>query len=88
MEPENVELCIAPVPRGGVFHPKLYRFFASQGTVCWIGSASFTGGGFGANAELVHLFRGGNDVGGEWCKHGRSARVTRANPWHVMRNGS
>ena len=66
MAAEKVELRVAPTPQGGVFHPKFYRFLGAQGTVCWIGSANFTRGGFGGNAELVHEFRDRDDVGGEW----------------------
>ena len=63
-EAVNVELRIAP--QGRVFHPKFYRFRGEEGTVCWVGSANLTRGGFGGNAELVHEFRDGSDAGGEW----------------------
>ena len=63
---ENVELRVARPPRRGVFHPKFYRFCGEQGTICWIGSANFTRGGFGGNTELVHEFKDRLDVGGEW----------------------
>ena len=66
MEVENVELRVAPAPRGGMFHPKFYRFRGPKQTVCWIGSANFTRGGFGGNAELIHEFGDRKDMGGHW----------------------
>lgn len=37
-----------------LFHPKLFHFESSDGkTWVWIGSANFTGGGFGGNRELL-----------------------------------
>ena len=38
-----------------IFHPKYYCFHGER-TICWIGSANLTGGGFGGNNELVHEF--------------------------------
>ena len=66
MAEDNVALRVAPAPSGGVFHPKFYRFRRANRTVCWVGSANFTRGGFGGNAELVHEFSDRKDVGGEW----------------------
>ena len=68
MAHDNVELRVAPSPRGGIFHPKFYRFRfrGRQPAVCWIGSANFTRGGFGGNAELVNEFSDRNDEGEAW----------------------
>ena len=63
---ENIDLRVAPAPRGGLFHPKFYRFRSRERTVCWIGSANFTRGGFGGNAELVHEFRDRKERGRDW----------------------
>lgn len=42
------------VDGGPLFHAKLIRFeLASDRTLVWVGSANFTGGGFGGNRELV-----------------------------------
>lgn len=38
-----------------MFHPKYYCFHGET-TICWIGSANLTGGGFGTNVELMHEF--------------------------------
>lgn len=66
MEQENVQLRVVPAPRGGIFHPKFYRFRSQRSAVCWIGSVNFTRRGFGANAELVKEFRDRDDAGGTW----------------------
>lgn len=66
MAEDNVALRVAPAPPGGVFHPKFYRFCGVKRSVCWVGSANFTRGGFGENAELVHEFEDGDDIGGDW----------------------
>ena len=66
MAEENVVLRVALAPPGGVFHPKFYRFCRAERTVCWVGSANFTRGGFGGNSELVHEFEDGKDIGGDW----------------------
>ncbi|MDE0694602.1 MAG: phospholipase D family protein [Boseongicola sp.] len=67
MAEDNVALRVASAPSGGgLFHPKFYRFRSAQRATCWIGSANFTRGGFGGNAELVHEFRDENDIGGNW----------------------
>ena len=63
---ESVALRVAQEPPGGVFHPKFYRFRRANQTVCWVGSANFTRGGFGGNAELVHEFGDRKEIGGEW----------------------
>lgn len=62
----NVALRVAPAPPGGLFHPKFYRFGSASRAVCWVGSANFTRGGFGGNAELVHEFGDGKGVGADW----------------------
>lgn len=66
MAEKNIELRVAPAPRGGMFHPKFYRFRYSEQTVCWIGSANFTRGGFGGNTELIHEFTDRNERGRDW----------------------
>ena len=66
MEQENVQLRVAPAPRGGIFHPKFYRFRSPRSAICWIGSVNFTRRGFGANAELVKEFRDRENAGGTW----------------------
>ena len=67
MAVENVKLRVAR-PSRGMFHPKFYRFRGAQGTVCWIGSANFTPGGFGGNTELVHEFSDRDEVGDDWFR--------------------
>lgn len=52
---ENVELRIVPDEAACIFHPKYYCFHGDR-TICWVGSANLTGGGFGGNVELVHEF--------------------------------
>ena len=58
------DLRVAPAPRGGIFHPKLYRFRGSDRTICWVGSANFTRPGFGGNVELVNEFEDTDEVAG------------------------
>jgi hypothetical protein len=41
------------VCRSGTFHPKFYLFHSTTRSVCWIGSANFTGRAFSYNLELV-----------------------------------
>lgn len=46
------------IPRNNpsrIFHPKYYLFHGEK-TVCWVGSANLTKGGFGRNVELIHEF--------------------------------
>ncbi len=46
----------------GVFHPKLYLFkYQGGGWACIVGSANFTGGGFGKNQEASVLITNGDD---------------------------
>lgn len=53
---ENVRLRIVPDDESWhIFHPKYYCFHGKK-TLCWIGSANLTAGGFGGNDELVHEF--------------------------------
>ena len=52
---EFSELRIAPDEPPRIFHPKYYCFYGER-TICWVGSANLTNGGFGGNAELVHEF--------------------------------
>ena len=51
----NVELRIVPDEATHIFHPKYYCFHGER-TICWVGSANLTRGGFGGNKELVHEF--------------------------------
>lgn len=37
-----------------MFHVKLFLFRSSSGSVAWVGSANFTGRGFGSNEELLY----------------------------------
>ena len=39
-----------------LFHPKVYIFGGAGKSVAWIGSANFTGGGFGKNEEILFEF--------------------------------
>ena len=52
---EFAELRIPPNNPPRIFHPKYYCFHGDK-TVCWVGSANLTRGGFGGNVELVHEF--------------------------------
>ena len=52
---EFAALRIVPNKPPRIFHPKYYCFH-SERTICWVGSANLTGGGFGGNVELVHEF--------------------------------
>ena len=38
----------------GMFHVKLFLFHGPGGSVAWVGSANFTGPGFGGNEELLY----------------------------------
>lgn len=38
----------------GLFHVKLYLFRGSRGPIAWVGSANFTGPGFGGNEEFLY----------------------------------
>jgi hypothetical protein len=40
----------------GIFHPKFYLFRSGRKSICWVGSANFTLGGFATNSELVNEF--------------------------------
>ena len=59
---EFAELRITPDEPSRIFHPKFYCFYGER-TVCWVGSANLTNGGFGGNVELVHEFE---DNGNEY----------------------
>ena len=52
---EFAELRIPPYEPPRIFHPKYYCFNGEK-TVCWVGSANLTRGGFGRKVELVHEF--------------------------------
>lgn len=62
---EFAELRIPPNNPSRIFHPKYYCFHGEK-TVCWIGSANLTKGGFGRNAELVHEFHLTRKKDREW----------------------
>ena len=62
---EFAELRIAPNESSGIFHPKFYCFYDER-TVCWVGSANLTAGGFGRNVELVHEFNVKKDEYLDW----------------------
>ena len=49
------KLRIPPNNPPRIFHPKYYCFHGEK-TICWIGSANLSRGGFGENVELVHEF--------------------------------
>ena len=52
---EFANLRIPPNDPPRIFHPKYYLFHGER-TVCWVGSANLTKGGFGRNVELIHEF--------------------------------
>ena len=58
-------LRIVPDEPPRIFHPKYYCFYGKR-SVCWVGSANLTGGGFGGNDELVHEFDIKNDDDRNW----------------------
>ena len=51
-----------------IFHPKYYCFRGRGRTVCWIGSANLTRGGFGENDELVCEFDDRSKKARRWFK--------------------
>ena len=59
------ELRIVPDDSSRIFHPKYYLFHGKQ-SICWVGSANLTGGGFGGNVELVHEFKINSDEHRDW----------------------
>lgn len=60
-----VELRI-PSPLKGIFHPKFFCFHNSKRTLCWVGSANLTQGGFDRNEELVYEFVDSYGEGRDW----------------------
>ena len=61
------DLRIAPSSlQPGIFHPKYFRFRGPDRTICWIGSANLTRGGFGENYELIHEFYDSAGEGQHW----------------------
>ena len=61
------DLRIAPSSlQPGIFHPKYFRFRGPDRTICWIGSANLTRGGFGENYELIHEFDDSAGEGQHW----------------------
>ena len=65
---EFSELRIAPDEPPRIFHPKYYCFYGEK-TICWVGSANLTNGGFGGNAELVHEFDVNSDEYRSWFEY-------------------
>lgn len=65
---EFAELRIPPNNPHRIFHPKYY-FFHGERTVCWVGSANLTKGGFGGNVELIHEFDLTRKEDREWFEH-------------------
>ena len=63
----NLRIASSTMPHG-IFHPKYYCFRGPGRTVCWIGSANLTRGGFGENDELVHEFDDSTKEGRRWFK--------------------
>ena len=49
-----------------IFHPKFFCFHGLDRTICWVGSANLTRGGFGGNDELVHEFIDSAEEGRHW----------------------
>ena len=65
---EFAQLRIPPNNPPRIFHPKYY-LFRGENTVCWVGSANLTKGGFGRNVELIHEFDLTNIEDQEWFEH-------------------
>ena len=63
----NLRIASSTIPHG-IFHPKYYCFHDPDRTICWIGSANLTRGGFGENDELVHEFDDSTKEGRRWFK--------------------
>ena len=63
----NLRIAESAMPHG-LFHPKYYCFRGPDRTVCWIGSANLTRGGFGENDELIHEFDDSAKEGRRWFK--------------------
>ena len=63
---EFADLRIGTSPSNGIFHPKYYCFRTPKRTICWVGSANLTNGGFISNAELVHEFEVKNKEDLKW----------------------
>ncbi|MDE0291050.1 MAG: phospholipase D family protein [Candidatus Dadabacteria bacterium] len=63
---EFADLRIGTSPSNGIFHPKYYCFRTPERTICWVGSANLTNGGFRSNAELVHEFEVKNKEDLKW----------------------
>ena len=62
---ESATLRVVPDASPGIFHPKYYRFRGER-TICWVGSANLTDGGFGGNDELVHEFEDDTEDDRSW----------------------
>ena len=63
---EFADLRIGTSSSNGIFHPKYYCFRTPKRTICWVGSANLTNGGFRSNAELVHEFEVKNKEDLKW----------------------
>lgn len=62
---EHIALRIVPDEARRIFHPKYFCFHGER-SICWVGSANLTGGGFGGNVELVHEFELKRERDQEW----------------------
>lgn len=63
-----IEFADLRIPRSEprhIFHPKYYLFHGDT-TICWIGSANLSKGGFGRNVELIHEFKLTRKQDREW----------------------
>ena len=76
------ELRIVSDEPPGIFHPKYYCFHGER-TICWVGSANMTGGGFGGNVELVHEFELKKNEDRKWFE-GLWADL-EPDPWPAIR---
>ena len=63
---EFADLRIGTSSSNGIFHPKYYCFRTPKKTICWVGSANLTNGGFRSNAELVYEFEVKNKEDLKW----------------------
>ena len=75
------ELRIAPNNPPRIFHPKYYCFHGEK-TICWVGSANLTAGGFGGNIELVHEFKLKKEGDREWFE--RLWTSLEGDPWPAI----
>ena len=79
---EFAELRVVSDDSLGIFHPKYYCFHGKK-TICWVGSANLTGGGFGRNVELVYEFELKREQDREWFE--RLWEDLKPDPWPAIR---